>query len=558
MNIEQQRAQLISTLWSLKSAIGKHPSGIDVWGYVHFMSMLKDMDYRRTILAAAAKSTVPKIRRLAEEASKIDLPGQLVGRSEDVSGMLISPNDHSGKSDRDERLSNNSPEHAKRIISTGWSKQRRFYTTLVLLTVFVFSSVVSALSLWIGGSNDKYVSGSISESVVWTPDRKYILDGLVFVESGAILTIKPGTVVTGKPGSALIITRDGSINAQGSRESPIIMTSAQPVGKRQRGDWGGLVLLGNAPINTGAGHIEGIDQNDPRGGYGGNADAESCGVLKYVRIEFAGYEISQDNELNGLTVGGCGSGTILSHIQVHMGLDDGIEFFGGTANLKYVLISRPGDDGLDWDRGWQGKGQFIIVHQGPDSGDNAIEADNYVEDKNAKPRSGPQLSNVTLVGSGDRKIAQRGLLLRRGTGGDLRNFLVTGFTTEAVDIRDQETVALVKTEELKASGWLIINPQKQFFSQESGESDDDGGFLEQPWIESASNSNLLSSRQILSGLEGLGVVPSFVPPVNSAAEKNPVPILQDEFWDEGANYIGALRPGERVSWLDGWTAYPLN
>jgi hypothetical protein len=555
MNIEQQRAQLISTLWSLKNAISNYPEGIEVLKYVHFMSMLKDMDYRQTVLMAAAKSTVPQIRRLAEDALKIDLPGQLVRRSEGNATMAISAADHNGIS-RDERLQRDLATQAKKTGSVRWSKHRILYTSVALL--MVFSSVVSAFSLWLGSSNVEYVSGSITESVVWTPDRKYMLTGLVFVESEATLTIKPGTTITGTSGSALIITRDGSISAQGTKESPIVMTSAQAEGKRQRGDWGGLVLLGNAPVNTGAGHIEGIDPNDPRGGFGGNADAESCGVLKYVRIEFAGYEISQDNELNGLTIGGCGSGTILSHIQVHMGLDDGIEFFGGTANLKYVLISRPGDDGLDWDRGWQGKGQFIIVHQGPDKGDNAIEADNYKGDKNATPRSGPQLSNITLVGSGDRKIAQRGLLLRRGTGGDLRNFLLTGFTTEAVDIRDPETVALVETEELKASGWLIINPIKQFFSQEIGESDDDGGFLEQSWIESASNNNLLSGQQILRGLEGLAEVPSFIPLARSAASKQHVPILQGEFWDEGANYVGALRPGERVSWLEGWTDYPLN
>jgi hypothetical protein len=410
--------------------------------------------------------------------------------------------------------------------------------------------------MWSSGV--KYVSGSINESVVWHPDTHYILNGLVFVESGATVTIKPGTTISGNPGSALVVTRDGSINAQGSKNAPIVMTSAQPVGERQRGDWGGLVLLGNAPVNTGTGHIEGIDSNDPRGGYGGNASTGSCGVLKYVRIEFAGYEISQDNELNGLTLGGCGSGTILSHIQVHMGLDDGIEFFGGTANLKYILISRPGDDGLDWDRGWQGKGQFIIVHQGPDDGDNGIEADNYKKDKDAKPRSNPSLSNVTLVGSGNPNIAQRGLLLRHGTGGDLRNFLITGFTTEALDVGDPETVALIETGDLIARGWVIASPAKRFFSQEAGDKDDDAGFSEKVWIESKSENSLLTSYKLLSGLEGLAEVPRFVPSVKSSASERHVSIPQGEFWDEGANYAGAIRPGERVSWLDAWTAYPLN
>jgi hypothetical protein len=241
-----------------------------------------------------------------------------------------------------------------------------------------------------------------------------------------------------------------------------------------------------------------------------------------------------------------------------MGLDDGIEFFGGTANLKYALISRPGDDGLDWDRGWQGNGQFIIVHQGPNKGDNGIEADNFSKNKNATPRSGPTLSNVTLVGSGNPNIAQRGLLLRRGTGGDLRDFLVTGFTSEAFDIRDKETVALTRTGELNATGWVISTPSKHFFSLETKKKDDDAGFSEQAWILDPSKNNLLTNHQILAGFEGLAVVPHFAPSAQSAAAIHHVPIPQGEFWNEGANYAGAVRPSERTSWLDGWTAYPIN
>jgi hypothetical protein len=557
MQYEQDRAQLISILWSLKNAISNHPGGIEDLKYVHFMTMLKDSDYRQTVLQAAVQSTIPEIRRLAGDALKINAPGQLVRRSEGAAKV----GDTSYKSDKAAPLPGLSADSSILHASTlaGGRKNRLSYILLTLVAVLVvFSGVVSALSIWMGRADVIQVSGSITESVVWHTDTHYILNGLVFVENGAILRIEQGAKISGNPGSALVVTRDGNINAQGSKKAPIVMTSAKPVGERQRGDWGGLVLLGNAPVNTGSGHIEGINREDPRGGYGGNADAESCGVLKYVRIEFAGYEISQDNELNGLTLGGCGSGTILSHIQVHMGLDDGIEFFGGTANLKYALISRPGDDGLDWDRGWQGNGQFIIVHQGSDDGDNGIEADNNKNDKNAKPRSSPSLSNVTLVGSGDPKIAQRGLLLRRGTGGDLRNFLITGFTSEALDIRDPETVVLNETGELTALGWVIVNPLRQFFSQEVGDKDDDGGFSEQWWIESKSDYNLLTHRRVLGELMGLGEVPNFIPSMQSVASKLHAPIPQGEFWDEGANYIGAIRPGERVSWLDGWTAYPMN
>jgi hypothetical protein len=285
-------------------------------------------------------------------------------------------------------------------------------------------------------------------------------------------------------------------------------------------------------------------------------DTDSCGVLKYLRVEFAGYEISQDNELNGLTLGGCGSGTIINHVQIHMGLDDGVEVFGGTVNLKHILISRPGDDGLDWDRGWQGNGQFIIVHQGPDDGDNAIEADNDITNPDALPRSRPTLSNITLVGSGNNTIAQRGLLLRRGTGGDLRNMLITGFSTEAMDIGDAATAALTGSGELKAQGWVIQNGDMRYFSDELDAQDDDLGFSEQDWI--LQTDNKLTPREIILFANTPGQRPDFAPLPSSAASKIHVPVPQGEFWDEGANFAGAIRPGARVSWLDGWTAYPLN
>ncbi|EEF79163.1 hypothetical protein [Methylophaga thiooxydans] len=547
---DQVRAQLISTLWSLKSAITLHPDAIKGLGYVHFNTLIKDEDYRLSILNAAIESPVEEVRKIGQTALDIHIPGPLSKNPSEATTQNSSSSSHAS-----DRENNDSANHNQ---SSQPSKHRASIWLRSIVIFLLFGGMTSAaISGWLWNSDIKIVEGSINESVNWQADKHYILSGLVFVESGATLSIEAGTKISGSPGSALIVTRDAKINAQGRSNAPIVFTSKQAEGKRQRGDWGGLVLLGNAPINKGTAHIEGIKADDPRGGYGGMADTDSCGVLKYVRVEFAGYEISQDNELNGLTLGGCGSGTIINHVQVHMGLDDGVEVFGGTVNLKHIFISHPGDDGLDWDQGWQGKAQFVIVHQGPDGGDNGIEADNDKNNHHAAPRSQPTLSNISLIGSGHNDIAQRGLLLRRGTAGDLRNFLITGFTTEALDLGDESTAALVVSKQLTANGWVIQHAEKHYFSQEFGSKDDDNGFSEQAWLNNANN--LLTSRELLNAKTSVaGAVPDFAPRADSAAAKIFVPLPQDEFWDEGANYTGAIRPGERISWLDGWTAYPVH
>lgn len=555
MTNELTRAELISVIWSLKIAIGKKPGAVSGVDFIHFNSMLRDEDYRCDVLSAAARSGDAEVRRLAEQAQELNMPGQLVRRPDkqaaakaEVAAPAAQPAQTEPAPQQSETPQDApAPLRRPRIPRPAWA--------VVALTLF--TGIAMGVGQWLGDQRLQVISGSIAENTVWDADHEYQLQGLVFVESGAILTVEPGTRVRGVPGSALVVTRDGRINAQGSRRAPIVFTSSKPVGQRKRGDWGGVVLLGNAPVNTGVGRIEGISEDDPRGGFGGGAAEESCGVLKYVRIEFAGYEISQDNELNGLTLGGCGRGTILDHVQVHKGLDDGIEFFGGTANLKHIVISHAGDDGLDWDRGWQGNGQFIIVQQGADDGDNGIEADNYSKDKDAQPRSAPTLSNVTLVGSGDPRIAQRGLLLRRGTGGDLRNFLVTDFTSEALDIRDKQTAQLLQTGELGLKGWLVARAKGEFFSVETGEGDDDGGLDEQSLFDAQSGNRLITGR-VLSEAAHAVVRPDFTPSSRSAAASGYVPVPQGEFWDEAANFIGAVRPGERVSWLEGWTDFPEN
>ncbi len=404
------------------------------------------------------------------------------------------------------------------------------------------------------------VSGSITQSTIWKAATTYILSGPVFVEGQARLTIEPGTRIVGEFGSALIVTRDAELHARGQYNAPVVFTSSKPEGERQRGDWGGVVLLGNATINQPSGHIEGIDKEDIRGQFGGNDDTDSCGVLEYARIEYAGFEVFADNELNGLTMGGCGNTTIVRHVQVHQAADDGIEMFGGTADLKNIVITGAKDDSLDWDMGWRGRVQFMVIQQYDDAGDNGFEADNWGKNHEAEPRSNPTMYNVTMIGSSNPDSAQRAINLRRGTAGEFHNFIVMGHSKEFLDIRDDVTANLASAGQIQFSNSILFDIGKNgkaWFALEDGKGNDDSGFSEKAFIASQYRIELgvdplLPSAQKQSS-------PNFSPDINSPANVIFSSIPQEEFWSEGALYAGAIRPGAQAgSWLSGWTDYSQN
>ena len=278
----------------------------------------------------------------------------------------------------------------------------------------------------------------ISTDTTWTNDTIYRIRHQVFVNPGAMLTIEAGTLIQARGQNAVIVVeKGGKIMAEGRREAPIVMTCDQPVGQRGSGCWGGLIVLGNAPMTRGTGLAEGVIP-ETRPMYGGDDPMDSSGVLRYVRVEFAGVDFNPETQPNAFGFHGVGSGTVIDHIQAHEGEDDGIEFFGGNANCTYCVSSGSKDDSLDWAFGWQGTGQYIFIQQDP-QGDNGIEADNDSLGSDRMPRSHPRLYNVTLVGglihdpnssSGD------GMRIRVGTAITARNVVLTGFGGDALDVRD--------------------------------------------------------------------------------------------------------------------------
>lgn len=250
------------------------------------------------------------------------------------------------------------------------------------------------------------VKGDVSASTKWTADKIYFLKGTVYVTSGATLTIEPGTIIKGDKATkgALVISRGAKIIADGTVDKPIVFTSAQPAGARREGDWGGLVLLGKAPVNQGTDvSIEGIaDDGTGKGKYGGTDPNDNSGILRYVRVEFAGIPLSPDNEINGITFGGVGAGTVVDYVQVYRSGDDSFEWFGGTVNCKHLLAIDGWDDDFDTDFGYSGKIQFAVgqrlIVTADQSGSNGFESDNDGSGSNLAPKTSAIFSNMTVIG----------------------------------------------------------------------------------------------------------------------------------------------------------------
>lgn len=278
------------------------------------------------------------------------------------------------------------------------------------------------------------ISGTISENTTWDNSKKYLLSGGVFVDNGVVLTIEAGTQIFAADDNTtpfLSIQRGGKINAEGTASSPIVFTSIKA--SPSPGEWGGIIINGKAPINNGA-EAQG---EGGTGMYGGTEPNDNSGVLAYVRVQYAGKILGTDNELNGFSFNGVGAATVLHHLQAYKGSDDGFEFFGGTANLKYAVSTGNEDDSFDWTSGWSGNGQFWVVEQ-MGASDRGIEADNNSNNNAASPFSNPTLSNITLIGTND-DGANEGLRLRAGTKGKIYNILVTGFPKYGIRVSDQIT-----------------------------------------------------------------------------------------------------------------------
>ena len=390
----------------------------------------------------------------------------------------------------------------------------------------------------VDGRDVVILTGKLNADKTLSAAYDYLLRGAVFVEDGATLTIEPGVKIFGEQASngTLIIAQGSKIMADGTRDAPIVMSSDAAIGSRARGQWGGLIINGSAPTNQGVTFGEG-----DTGAFGGNNPSDSSGILRYVRIEYAGIEFSPDNELNGIAFQGVGSGTIVEHVQVHMNQDDGIEMFGGTVNLKYVLVTGARDDSFDWTDGWTGKGQFWVAQQYGDDADNGFEVDNSSKDNEATPRSAAMIYNVTLVGDPSGPESDNGMLIREGAAGMYANFIVTGFNKVGLDINTAATYAQADSGKLVVKNSIFFENGKGNFGDEK----DDDGFDEAAFA--SKNGNKETDPGLVDPFNKSA--PNFTPGAG-AKVVSPAPPPADDFF-EAVDFIGGVSPSN--DWTTGWT-----
>jgi hypothetical protein len=396
------------------------------------------------------------------------------------------------------------------------------------------------------------VTSEVTGTETWTSGNYYVLRGAVFVRQGATLNIQAGTKIIGESGSlgTLIVERGGRLNAIGTREEPIVFTSDQPVGARNRGDWGGLIINGRAPVNLEGGL--GTGEGDT-GVYGGTDPNDNSGSLRYVRVEFSGVEFSPDNELNGIAFQGVGRGGSYEYLQAHMSRDDAMEFFGGTVDVKHIVLSNAADDGFDWTFGYSGRAQFVAVTQRGDDADNGIEADNNEFNNNALPRAHPQLYNFTLCGDPDRNEGAesvRATIFRRGTAFTFRNFLVTGFKTSGPQLETTNTATTGQvdngTSEMGAGViWNIPTPIHSSIA---------------PYVNSGRFANIRVNQDpgVSTTACSNHEAPNFQPSsIATLAGGQVAPILPpNNGFFEVTTYIGAVAPAPADDWMRGWTSFP--
>ena len=421
-----------------------------------------------------------------------------------------------------------------------------------------FASEVDAIASF---DNVCEVTGTLTADATFTNDALWVLNGRVAVGNdradSSVLTIQAGTTVIGRSGDDfLVVRRDSSIQAVGTQSAPITMTSIQDVTGAETaiGQWGGLVLLGNAPSNLCDANGDNvadatelancsINAEGDAGLYGGDNPNDNSGSLEYVIVKQAGKALGSGDELNGISFAGIGDATNVDYIQVHENLDDGVEFFGGTVNVKHVVLTGNGDDAFDWSFGWTGKAQYVYVQANNTAGNRGIEADNGEAFPAATPQTKPTISNFTIVGGNVAGADSEGILLRHGTAGDLYNMVVTGPTGmgECLEVDSfPETRANAQNGELTVSYSVIACDNGENFKGNAT----DALTTEDWFLGQAGNSAFADSSSIQMDVNGY--MPTSTSPLLNAGTDTS---LVDSFFDS-VDYIGAFDGTN--DWTEGW------
>jgi hypothetical protein len=350
-----------------------------------------------------------------------------------------------------------------------------------LLTAVLFSALLLSCEKELGGGtppinvpSQTTLTGNINQTTTLTSDKVWTLKGYVYVTDGAKLIIQPGTTIISDVAEkgALCIERGAQIIAEGTPEKPIIFTSGKNVGERSPGDWGGIVILGRAKTNRSS---EPTIEGGIGRPFGGTNDADNSGILKYVRIEYAGIAALPNSEINALTLGGVGSGTVIEYVQTIYANDDAFEFFGGTVSPKYLYAFATADDDFDFDFGYTGTITNGVAKRDPqfvDNGDagNGVECDNDGVGSLAQPFTHPKLLNMILVGPNDATSLPNhnlGLRFRRATQFTMKNSVIWGWMKGGLSLESNETTQFVKdgVSVFENNSVGVFNPSLNFISR---------------------------------------------------------------------------------------------
>ncbi|MEE4260515.1 MAG: hypothetical protein V2I62_12175 [Bacteroidales bacterium] len=407
--------------------------------------------------------------------------------------------------------------------------------------------------------------GNGTGTTTFTANNIYVLDGFVYVNNGQTLTIEAGTVIKGKTGqgedaSALIITRGGTLLASGTPAHPIIFTSVLDdlngsVSDLDDGLWGGLIVLGDATINSSLGEnkIEGIPDSEFRAVYGGLNDEDNSGVLRYISIRHGGTDIGDGSEINGLTLGGVGSETVIEFIEVFSNKDDGVEIFGGAPQLNNILVAFCGDDAFDYDDGFHGKGQFWIGIQGFNKGDRLGEHDGCSEENCTDLIANPTIYNTTYVSRHDGDEKQL-ITFRANSGGSYANsiFYQQNTTVDIEYLVSQSSYHQFQDGQLKFNNNIFfdmndgqalkVNPGSGITTIQETEANLDLA----SYFLIAANENK-DPGFILDGLT-FDVIPRNNVNSNLA-------VYPEDNWFRAVNYKGAFNPSEDINWAKDWTLF---
>ena len=430
------------------------------------------------------------------------------------------------------------------------------------------ATTTSSVTAPAGGSVCQ-LSGTVTSDVTLTAGNIYQLGGAVFIGqdvgpdvnnpspvSSANLTIQAGvTVYAGQPTDFLVVNRGSQLNALGTAAAPIIFTSDEDVNGfnvgDERGQWGGLVINGRAPINSCADPtVPAACETSGEGGtgnYGGNNPTDNSGTLNFVRVQHAGFEITTDNELNGIAFQGVGNGTNLDFIQVHANDDDGIEFFGGTVDASHLVVTAVDDDAIDWVAGYNGTIQYALI-VGSGVGDNGFEGDSNSSNNDIQPRSNPIISNWTAIGGPTEDL---GMQIRVGTAAVFVNGVVSGWEDGCLDVDDAATIGLISSGPADVASDGVNDEDLQidatFFSCATSIADPDGVSLAS-FGDGVNNGIFTGTSSLVAGAGAT------TPILNGAAENAITPVDPQSLDSslDAVTQIGAVGvPGD--NWFEGWT-----